>query len=470
MRNTDHSTNRRRLLRSIGAAAIGHGASAYFSGAAHAQASSFRALVCVFLYGGNDGINTLPPVDTEGYNLYSGVRKSLALARADIVQLNATHGLHPALAPLKAIWDTGKLASVFNVGPLSRPLTQADYVAWRNLNDLSRVPASLFSHSDQQVLWENATPDTLVRTGWGGRLLDAAGGAQSVISIAGNARFGEGSLRKALVLPTPGSDFGLSGVGTSRYDSARRVALESLMAANRPSALHQGYAGAQRDALAISASLGAILKQAPSNGAADAVNPEISAAFGNLAGVHDNGLSKQLYQVAKLLKNRGSLGGARQVYFVSLGGFDTHANQMTQHAKLMTQLGVAMAGFYRATQDLGIDNQVTLFTESDFGRTFKPNGAGGTDHAWGNEHFVMGGAVVGGRSYGTYPSLILGGPDDAAKDVWERQGRWIPSISVDQYAATLGSWLAPDLAASMTSIFPSLAQFSERNLGFLPTV
>jgi uncharacterized protein (DUF1501 family) len=462
--------NRRQLIKALGAATLGSGISAYCGGPALAQTSGYRALVCVFLYGGNDGLNTITPIDNAGYARYAAVRKNVALAQTDLIALNAAHGLHPALAPLKSIWDSGKLAPVFNVGPLARPLTQADYLSWRETNDISRVPDNLFSHSDQQILWENCSPDKLLRTGWGARLLDALGANQSVVSISGNTRFGEGNLNKALVLPTPGSELGLSGMSGNRYDSARRVALDALVGASRPNALHVGYAAAQRDAFSIANSLGAILKQAPVNGAADAANPELSTAFGNLSGVNGNPLSKQLYQVAKLLKNRAVLGGSRHIFFVSLGGFDTHANQMAQHATLLTQMGVALAGFYRATQDLGIDNQVTLFTQSDFGRTFKPNGGGGTDHAWGNQHLVMGGAVLGGLSYGTYPSLILGGSDDAGRESWEQQGRWIPSTSVDQYAATLASWLAPEQGANLINIFPSLRQFTNRNLGFLPNV
>ncbi len=462
--------NRRRLLQTLAAAGLGSGLDAYFGGPALAQSNNYRALVCVFLYGGNDGLNTITPIDSAGYARYSAVRKSVALAHTDLIALNAAHGLHPSLAPLKSIWDAGKLAPVFNVGPLARPLSQSDYLSWREANDISRVPDNLFSHSDQQILWENCTPDKLVRTGWGGRVLDALAANQSVVSISGNTRFGEGNRNKALVLPTPGSDLGLNGISSNRYDSARRVALDALVAANRPNALYAGYARAQRDAFAVSNSLGAILKQAPANGSADTANPELSAAFGNLAGVNGNPLSKQLYQVAKLLKNRSALGGSRHIFFVSLGGFDTHANQMTKHATLLAQVGVALAGFYRATQDIGLDQQVTLFTQSDFGRTFKPNGDGGTDHAWGNQHLVMGGAVQGGQTYGTYPSLVLGGGDDAGRDSWEQQGRWIPSTSVDQYAATLAGWLAPELANSMVSIFPSLRQFTTRNLEFVPSV
>ncbi len=457
------------LARSGALMTLGAGASLLAAGNASAQSGGYRALVCVFLYGGNDGLNMLLPADDDGYSKYSTVRGSVSIARSAIVPLNATHGMHPNLAGLKPTWDEGKLALIFNAGPLARPTTKAEYLQWRGQNNASLVPESLFSHSDQQFLWQNGDSRAWVSTGWGGRIMDALGGS-SVLSFAGTSRWGTGVASRELVLPGPGSSLGLNGYGNNTRSNARRAALDVLVASPSASLLQTRMADLQRSAFDTGTRLGPILKQAPSGGAADTANPEISAAFNHLAGANATGLSRQLYQVAKMIKNRASVGGNRHLFFVSMGGFDNHANQLGTHAGLMSQLGSALASFHAATKLLGVDQEVTAFTESDFGRTFRPNSTAGTDHAWGNEHLVIGGAVRGAASYGTYPSLLLGGPDDAGQNSWDAQGRWIPSVSVDQYAATLANWFAPEIAVNLTTILPNLANFPVRNLGFMNTI
>lgn len=454
--------NRRQFLHRLGVALpLGSGA---LVAPAQAQASGYRALVCVFLYGGNDGINTVPPADDAGWQRYASVRGNTALTRSSVVQLNATHGLHPGLAPLKSIWDAGKLALIFNVGPLARPTTQQDYLAWRGRNDPTLIPESLFSHSDQQILWQNAASVTSLVSGWGGRLNDLGGGP-SVFSFSGSSRFGAGQASQELVLPGPGSSLGLNGYWNGRQPNARRAALESLVGASSDNLLQSRLSGLQRSAFETAQRLGPILQQTPGSLGPDPANPEISAAFNHFQGDAGSSLARQLYQVAKFIKNRSVLGGNRHVFFVGLGGFDHHANLLGAHAGLMAQLGAALAAFHTATVSLGVANEVTTFTESDFGRTFKPNATAGVDHAWGNQQLVIGGSVLGGKSYGTYPSLLLGGPDDAGVSSWEQQGRWIPSVSVEQYAATLANWFSPGSAT--TAVFPNLANFPVRDLGFM---
>lgn len=455
--------NRREFLRTA-VVPLAAGCSLLRAGDADAQAGSYRALVCLFLFGGNDGINSVPPVDADGYARYSSVRRGLALPRGDIVQLDASYGLHPALAPLKPIWDEKRMALLFNVGPLSRPMTLAQYQDWRARSDHSLVPDKLFSHSDQQILWENAGSETVqLRGGWGGRLMEAVGGGQQAISFGGNSRFGAGRTLQELTLPGgPGSTLELEGYWEGRQTSARRAALDALLADSGTQLLHQHYARSQREAIAKGSALGAILAQAPANGQPDAANPEISAAFGHLAGAHAGPLCQQLYQVAKFIKHRGAVGGSRQLFFVSLGGFDHHGDQLRQQAALLGQLGTGLAAFWNALKAIGAQDMATLFTESDFGRTFKPNASGGTDHAWGNQHFVIGGAVNGGRGFGRYPSLVVGGPDDAAVNQWEQQGRWIPGIAVAQYAGKLIDWFNPGLV-DKSAILPTLAAFAGDN-------
>jgi uncharacterized protein (DUF1501 family) len=460
--------NRRDFLRTAVVPLAG-GCSLLRAADADAQAGGYRALVCLFLFGGNDGINSMPPVDTDGYGRYSSVRRSLAVPRADIVQLDANYGLHPGLAPLKPIWDESRMALMFNVGPLSRPMTLSQYQEWRARNDHTLVPDKLFSHSDQQILWENAGTETVqLRGGWGGRLMEAAGGGQQAISFGGNSRFGAGRALQELTLPGPGSKLELEGYWEGTQTNARRAALNALLAENGTQLLHQHYARSQRDAIAKGTALGAILSQAPLNGQPDAANPELSAAFGHLSGPQAGPLCQQLYQVAKFIKHRNTVGGSRHLYFVSLGGFDHHGDQLRQQAALLAQLGTGVAAFWNALKSIGAHDMATLFTESDFGRTFKPNASGGTDHAWGNQHFVVGGAVNGGRSFGRYPSLVVGGPDDAAVSQWEQQGRWIPAISVAQYAGKLIDWFSPGMA-DKSSILPTLSAFAgdTQDLNFL---
>lgn len=451
---------------------IGLGSYLLSAGTSHAQTADYKALVCVFLSGGNDGINMLPPIEQAKYQQYAAVRAGLALpltGTGAIVPLDANYGLHPGMQALSKAWGDGALAAVFNVGPLAQPLTQAQYLSWRGMNDVSKVPDSLYSHSDQVKLWQNGKSNSLERTGWAARVMDALNDGSTVFSVSGNSTFGTGTLTSSLVLPSnPGSGFGLNGYGTDAKSTTRRAGIDSQIAAIETNILHKVYSGIQKIALDRSAILQPILQQRPTATVADAANPEISAAFSNLQGDFNNGISKQLYQVAKLIKNRAAIGGNRHIFYVSLGGFDTHVNQLSAQGSLLLQLGNAMSAFYAATQALGVSSNVTTFTESDFGRTFKPNSSAGTDHAWGNQHLVMGGAVNGKQFFGTYPSLVLGGADDAGKNTWDSQGRWIPSLAVDQYAATLLKWFAPNVSAQ--TIFPNLANFAQQDVGFMKLI
>lgn len=468
---------RRQFLRRLAAAsmAIGHGAS-WINSAAHAQTSGYRALIGIFMYGGNDGLNTIAPIDDSvprhSYTKYKTVRAGLALpdtgAGALVPLAGSPFGLHPSLSALAPIWTERALALIHNVGPLAQPMTQAQFVAWRSQNNSALVPDNLYSHSDQQMLWENGSTDQLRRTGWGGLLAEQIGFNQ-VVSLGGNTRFGGGASGSELVLPeTSGANFGLNGFSTDAKSTERRAALDALLNATSSNIVHTTLAQQQRNALDMSARLSAILKQKPTDAGA---NAQLAAAFNNLTGPNDGRLSKQLYQIAKLLAGRATVGGDSHVFFASIDGFDTHSNQLSGHAALMTQLGNGIASLWEAIKALGLADQVTIFTMSDFGRTFKPNSSAGTDHAWGNEHFVIGGAVNGQADYGSYPTLELGGVDDAAdpNKPWEFQGRWIPRIAVSQYGAELARWLRPSLdTQTLSTLFPRHAAFAAAPaLGFM---
>ena len=465
-----HSPSRRRLL----AGALGLGTLGALAPLRSAQAADFKALVCVFLYGGNDGMNTVVPMDATRHADYARVRAGLALPQASLGRLGTSDfGLHPALAALNPLFAAGKLAVQFNVGPLQAPLTQAQYRA--DAGRTALTPPSLFSHSDQQVLWESASTDAQSRTGWGGRASAALGLASPVISVGGNGHFGLSELAAPLVLPGPGNGFGAAGLSSAdviwKSNALKLDAVKALAEQRADTDLAGAFQKQQLGAMALSEQLGPLVKRKPGEAGSNAA---IDAAFAPLIanGNVSTGLGRQLYQAAKLLDVRATLGGNRQIYFAQLGGFDTHGEQIGadalsgQHAALLKQLGDALACFQAALTALGLAESVTTFTQSDFGRTFKPNNSNGTDHAWGNHHIVLGGAVKGGL-YGTYPTLALGGPDDVGVDSWELQGRWIPTTSVDQYAATLLRWFGAS-EGQLDTVLPNLKNFgSVRGVGFV---
>ena len=448
--------NRRDFLRRSGAltAAGLAGNLDLVSLSAHAQAAAdYRALVCIFLFGGNDGNNLLLPADSAGYAQYAAVRgagSGIALTQAELLpiqpaNLDTPFGLHPALKELQPLFAGGQLAAIANVGTLTQPTSKAQYAAGVR-------PDSLYSHSDQQNQWQTSIASGTARTGWGGRLADVlapqAGGAFPVItSTAGVTLFVTGTASRPLAIPVTGG-FGLSGYNNGPAAKARLAALNSLLAIDRGNTFVDAASAITEQAIALSATVNPILTST-----ASAVAPLFAGQSSSIA--------RQLLAVARMIEARAATGARRQIFFVSLGGFDTHANQLATQQTLFGQLSPAWKAFYDATVQLGVAQQVTSFTLSDFGRTFKPAAGGGSDHAWGNHHLVLGGAVKGGMLYGRYPTLTLAGPDDA-----EREGRWIPTTAVDQYGATLAKWLGAS-TTDLAQVFPNLARFPVDNLGFL---
>jgi uncharacterized protein (DUF1501 family) len=425
--------------------------------AAQAQAQTqpdYKALVCVFMFGGNDGNNTLVPIDAAGYGQYAAVRPAssgINLPQASLlpiqpVNLGSPFGLHPALTNLQTLFGQSRMAILANVGTLLQPTTQSQYAAGLR-------PLSLYSHADQQAQWQSAISGAASGTGWGGRIADkvaalnAASGFPVVTSLDGVVLFTTGAAAMPLSIPTSGS-FALSGYGGSAAASARIEVVGQLLAQASGNALVDGAAEIGAQALALSATVNPILANA---------NSTVAPLFANLK----TGTANQLYQVAKLIEARAATGAARQIFFVQLGSFDTHGDQLNRQQNLFEELSPALKVFYDATVALGVASQVTTFTLSDFGRTLQPASGGGTDHAWGNHHFIIGGAVQGGRIYGRYPQLVLGGPDDA-----EKEGRWLPYCAVDQYGATLARWfgVAP---SDLEMVFPNLASFPSTDLGFM---
>jgi uncharacterized protein (DUF1501 family) len=419
---------------------------------AMAQGSTdYKALVCIFFFGGNDSNNLIVPIDTAGYTNYQTIRANLALSKASLLPLQiggqANFGFHPNLPELQALFNTNKsLAVLTNVGTLVQPTTRQNYQQFQN------VPQNLFSHSDQQDQWQTTQLSGLPNAGWAGKVADKIGptfntGAQfpPILSVAGNPIFCTGDVSRPFTM-SPGSTPGVQGIGTSAAGQARFQSMQELLTFDTGISMVQAASAVTGQSVQQGALLSSALKNIPA----------IQTVFPS-----NNGLASQLKQVAQVIAARSALSVNRQIFFCSQGGFDTHSDQLPTQVSLYTQLSQAMSAFYQATQELGVASNVTTFTLSEFSRTFQPGSNGGTDHAWGGHQLMMGGAVKGNAMYGQFPTIALAGPDDTGSN-----GRWIPSTSVDQYAATLASWFGV-ADTDLPTIFPNLANFTAANLGFL---
>ena len=422
---------------------------------------SYKALVCVFMYGGNDYGNTLVPYDQASYDKYSTIRSAIAVPRTS---LSATvlepgtalpnaqqYAFHPSMTGLKDLFNSGQAAVQLNVGPLVVPLTKAQYQS--NNRSSYPLPPKLFSHNDQQSVWQSSSPEGST-IGFGGNLGDLALSSNSnslftCISVTGNAVFLAGDSALAYQI-SPGGAIKINSVSSDVYgSSAVKGAMGQLIQQTRAHVLEDEYNRVTRRAVGAE---GSITSSIGTSAAADA-----RAAFAPFSGVTNNSLASQLKMVARLIEARGSLGAKRQVFFVSLGGFDLHDNLLANHSTNMKRVSDAMAAFYQTTANLGVSGDVTAFTESDFGRTLTSNGDG-SDHGWGNHHWVVGGAVNGKAYYGSAPPVSVGNTA-APEDQWHvGQGRLLPSTSVDQYAATLAKWFGVS-AAEMSGVLPNIKRF-----------
>lgn len=443
--------------------------------------SDYRALVCIFLSGGNDGNNTIIPnhndANVSNYAGYSAARlpQGLALAQNTLLPIsvprigNLTYGLHPGFGTITGginpgiypLWETGKMALVTNIGTLVEPLTRATYQ-----NGSGRRPFSLFAHNDQVNQHQSARSDMSVLSGWGGRISDkitATANPERLVptisTIAGATLFTIGQNTQPVAIspaPIPLSNaLALLGNDGSPISNARLEALGNSLNITDNSELIGAANQINRQAIEIS--------QALNN------NVETTSVFPNTT------LGNQLKQVARIIKSRDVLNINRQIFFCSLGGFDTHAGQLPNQLILLGQVSQAMRAFYDEMIQQGLGDKVTQFTLSDFNRTFNPGGSGsnvGSDHAWANHSIVLGGSVLGGDFYGVntsngtpFPTLVQNGPDDSDNGSSAR-GRWIPTTSVEQYAATLATWFGLP-QSDLNFVFPNLGNFQTSNLGFM---
>lgn len=452
VRHDPMNLSRRQFLKLAGMAAATELFPWGWTEAVAASTEDYKALVCVFQLGGNDGNNMIVPYDLDSYAGYSSIRGALALPRNSLLQVSPpsqggkSFGLHPALQNLLPLWQQGRMAVQCNVGTLLAPITVADY-----RNNRSLRPDSLFSHADQQNQWQTAESAQVSRTGWGGRIADRLAGAAGIVnvpmvlSLAGTNAFGSGASTSSLSLPASGN-FGLSGPASVTNSAA----LQTLLTLDRGNSLVDALSGVTQTALTSSAVINPVLTAPASTS---------MASFNGLT----SSIARQLLAVARLIESRRTLGIGikRQIFFVSQGGYDTHSNQLVVQNSLLSDLGSALAAFYGATQALGIADKVTTFTASDFSRALRTSSGSGTDHAWGNHQIIIGDSVRGGDFYGRFPTLALNGPDDV-----DGAGRWLPTASVDQYAATLASWFGV-AASDLPIVLPHLAGFQSSNLGFL---
>jgi uncharacterized protein (DUF1501 family) len=452
--------------------------------------TDYKALVCLFLGGGNDANNWIVPTDTTTYGEYSAIRGNLTLPSSSLLPLyqagtagpvysdaaGHTYGFHPGCAKMQTLWGEGKLATVMNVGTLVRPATRAQYLA--NPGGFYRPP-QLFSHSDQVTQWQTSIPDQPPTTGWGGRVADLmdgianpSGAISMSVSLNGANTFEVGNLVSQYHVSTTGA---VVLGGTLMTGAGQRVkAMKDMLALNQTNLQRNAYAGVLNNAIQVGDALNANIS--PTAMASD--NPPGTWVWNTP--FPNTSLGNQLKMIARLIHARGA--GAfnmkRQIFFCSVGGYDTHTQQVAvngldqptnvngAHYRLLNEVSECMFAFQRAMEQLGtvsgdplFGSRVTTFTASDFSRTF-PTNSQGSDHGWGSHHMVMGGAVNGAKTYGKLPTFAINGPDDTGT------GRWLPTLSVDQHSATLGKWFGLD-NSDLAAIFPNLTRFPTSDLLFM---
>jgi uncharacterized protein (DUF1501 family) len=449
--------NKRQFLKTGAALGLGSGLSAFTQLSALAQATTgndYRALVCLFMFGGNDSNNLLIPYEPAEHSRYAAARSNLALQRDTLLPISPSntqgvrYALHPSMTGLAGLFNgttavpIPKAALVANTGPLLVPTSKAQWDA-RSVP----LPDNLFSHSDQQSQWQSATYERPTN-GWGGRLTErlvsdaSINRGYSVLSVTGGNLWETGDRTLSAYKVSASGKFGFDFYQPSGTDPLS-IAITETLADTHQHLFEQGFV----DVMGRSIEVQRVLSQALEGSTLTTVFP-------------DTGLGNQLRMVARLIAARDKLGLKKQCFFCSIGGFDTHGeDQLTRQSELLGEISAAVTAFYAATVELSVANNVTTFTASDFGRTFTSNGRG-SDHGWGAHHLVVGGAVQGGKLFGQFPNQTVRGPDDSGG-----QGNWIPTTSTEAYAATLGRWFGADDAV-LAQVFPRL-QYFNGNVGFL---
>jgi uncharacterized protein (DUF1501 family) len=483
---------RRQFIRRAACAAVGTVAMTSairdlrFMNAAVAQSNitDYKALVCIFLQGGNDSNNMILPTLQSQYNNYAAIRSPvLAIPQSAILPVTSldsdgnTYGLHPSCPELQTLFGQGKLAFLFNTGTLVYPITRAQY-----LSGSAAMPPQLFSHADQQTQWQTSIPDQPPLTGWGGRCADLLASVQPsapislMVSLAGANIFEVGNIVSQYSVSTSGAiSLNLPSSPSGGAKSNRLPTLMNILGLPYTNLQSQAYAAVAEQAINTGSLLNTAIAGTPSTFWTTPFPTKITPPEGGTA--FNSSLSPQLQMVARLIAAgntpvaSGGFGMKRQIFFVQVGGYDLHTGQtdystntpnnvlLGAHTNLLAELSQSMYAFQMAMEQLGLSDNVTSFTASDFGRTFPSNGEG-SDHGWGSHHLILGGAVNGQRTYGAFPALTVNGPNDT------NTGRWIPTTAIDQYFATLATWFGVD-SGNLATVFPNLSRFDSPNLGFV---
>ena len=460
---------------------------------AQTNITDYKALVCIFLQGGNDSNNLIIPASQSQYNNYAAIRTPvLAIPQSAILGVTSqdsdgnTYGLHPSCLELQTLFGEGKLAFLFNTGTLVYPITRAQY-----LSGTGSPPPQLFSHADQQTQWQTSLPDQPPTTGWAGRCADLLNSVQPnspislMVTLAGANTFEIGNIVSQYSVSTSGAiSLSLPTTPSGGANTNRLPALLNVLGLPYTNLQAQAYAGVAEQSI----NSAVLLNNAISNTAAAKYWTNLNA-FTGVSGfptkitppeggtAFTSSLSPQLQMVARLIAAgstpvaNGGFGMKRQIFFCQIGGYDLHTGQteytattpnnvlLGAHTNLLAELSQSMYAFQRAMEQLGLSQNVTSFTASDFSRTFPSNGQG-SDHGWGSHHLILGGAVNGQRTYGQFPTLTVNGPNDTST------GRWIPTTAIDQYFATLATWFGVD-SDNLSTVFPNIGRFATSNLGFM---
>lgn len=445
-------TSRRQFIQSIGKGLLGTavGGSLFPLLANAQQNSDYKALVCIYLQGGNDAFNCLVPMDNSRYNAYQTIRRELAVPREQLLTLEGSnYGFHPFLGKTCELFNQGKVAMVANLGNLIEPVSKQ-----KILDNAVIPPAHLFSHHDQ-TLYAATLNNGELSSGWAGRIADAIGEVNINQQLAMNISLsGDNYWQRANhQLPYTVKNTGVSIINQlsekdpAAFSASRAKLYRHFLHADRSHLLQKYYADLQMDAWGTAQYVADILASQPTS---ELPIYKVQSR---------DGFIEDLAMVTRLISARDNFQVKRQLFYISLGSFDTHRDQQKQHPELLYQLDEGLALFYQAMAALGLENQVTTFTTSEFGRTLTRNGDG-TDHGWGSHHWVMGGAVRGKAIYGNFPTLEIDSDDDLGR------GRIIPQLGFDQYAATLAKWFGVG-AGDFNELLPNLKNFTTFDLGFM---
>ena len=453
------TNSRRKFLKQLGVGCAHVGATTLLSGitnmgllnaAAAANQSwlnpmnDYKALVCILLSGGNDSFNMLVPRNQSSYDEYSASRTNIALSRESLLPINPLtqddkeYGLHQNLPKVRELFETERLAFIANIGALVQPTSMQDF------NSRNKLPFGLFSHSDQVTHWQTSVPDDRRSVGWGGRLADILHTTNSNQSISMNISLnGSNLFQRGNQVQSYSADFRNNGstlitgfANNNFYNTLKRQTLDDILEQQYQNTLEKAYAnsisGSKNNSIEFDA---AVASGTPFDSTFD----------------QTNNFARRMEMTARIIAAHQNFGVNKQTFFIQLGGFDNHDDNLEDHASLMTVLDDALDSFNSAMVQVGLGDQVTTFTISDFGRKLVTNGDG-TDHAWGGNSLVMGGAVKGKNIYGTYPDLYLGSPLDTDG------GRFIPTTSTDEYFAEMALWFGA-APGDLDYILPNLTNF-----------